>query len=154
MRIDVLLLLMSLCAVPVASEAAVIHDAAKNDDIAGLAAALDRGADVNESDGFGTPLHIAAIGGNLEATRYLINHSADVNLPTEFGAPLHAAAKVGCLACVKLLVEAGADVNALTPAREPALHFARKFGHSDIADYLFWNGYQVPAAPSISAMLD
>jgi cytochrome c len=154
MRIEVFVILMGLCAIPFASEAAAIHDAAKNDDIAGLAVALDSGADVNEGDRLGAPLYIAAIRGNVEATRYLINHGADVNLPTEFGTPLHAAAKVGCLACVKLLVEAGADVNALTAAREPALHFARKFGHSDIADYLFWNGYQVPVAPSISAMLD
>ena len=153
MRIKEFAFLMVLCAIPITSMAAVSHDAAKKNDIAGLAAALDGGADVNESDGLGTPLYIAAIRGNPEATRFLIERGADVNFPNEFGTPLHAAAKVGCLACVKLLVEAGADANALTPAREPPIHFARKFGHLDVADYLFRNGYQIPVANPVSAML-
>lgn len=154
MRIKIFVLLMCLCLVPLTSKAAAIHDAAKNDDLAGIAAALDGGADVNESDGWVTPLYYAAARGNLEATRFLIKHDADVNLPTKFGTPLHAAAKAGSLDCVKLLVEAGADVNALTPEREPAVHFAKKFGHATVADYLFKNGYQVPVPPSISAMLN
>jgi cytochrome c len=154
MRIQFIVVLMWLCCIPLSSRAAAIHDAAKKNDIAGIVAALDGGADVNESDRVGTPLYIATIRGNLDAARFLVEHGADVNMPNEFGTPLHAAAKVGCLACVKLLVEAGADLNALTPGREPALHFARKFGHSDVADYLFNNGYQVPAPPPISAMLN
>ena len=153
MRMKVFGFLMCLCAIPLTSKAGAIHDAVKNDDIAGIAAALDGGADANESDGLTTPLYAASIRGNLEATRLLIQHGADANTPTKYGTPLHAAAKVGCLACVKLLVEAGADANALTPEREPAIHFAKKFGHADVADYLFKNGYQVPVPPPISAML-
>ena len=137
----------------VACYAAAIHDAAKKGDIEAIAAALDSGADANESDGLVTPLYIVAMRSNLEATRLLIKRGADVNLATKYGMPLHAAAKVGCLDCVKLLVEAGADANALTPDREPPVHFAKKFGNPDVADYLFSNGYQVPVSPPVSAML-
>jgi len=153
MRTNVFVFLMCLCSLPLTSKAGAIHDAAKNDDLAGIAAALDGGADANESDGLVTPLYTAAIRANPEATRLLIERGADANMPTKFGTPLHAAAKAGCLACVKLLVEAGADANALTPEREPPVHFAKKFGHSDVAEYLFENGYQVPVPPPISAML-
>jgi len=135
--------------------AAAIHDAAKKDDVVGVAAALDSGTNVNDTDGglMQTPLYIAAIGGSLEAMKLLIKRGADVNFPTEFGTPLHGAAATGCLACVKLLVEAGADVNAITPYREPAIHLATKYGFSDIVDYLLKHGYVVPMPPPISAML-
>jgi cytochrome c len=152
--IKVFVFLMCLCLVPLNLNAAAIHDAAKKDDLAGIAAALDSGADANESDGLVTPLFIVAVRSNLEAMRLLMNHGADVNLPTKYGTPLHAAAKVGCLACVKLLLEAGADANALTPEREPAVHLAKKFGYAEVADYLFKNGYLVPVPPPISAMLN
>jgi cytochrome c len=138
---------------PVASYAAAIHDATTKDDVAGITAALESGADVNESDGVVTPLYIAAIRGKPDTTRLLIEQGADVNLPSRNGSPLHGAAQTGCLECVKLLVEAGADVNAITPAREPAVHLARKFGHSEVADYLMQNGYKIPVPPSIPEFL-
>lgn len=154
MRWFSLFVLILFANIPAAAYAAAIHDAAKKDDTAGIAAALDSGADANESDGLVTPLYIAAINGNLEAVRLLIKDGADVNLHTKFGTPLHAAAQKGCLACVKLLVEAGADANALTPERKPAVHLAKKFGHSDVADYLFKHGYITPVPPPISAKLN
>jgi cytochrome c len=118
-------LLMCFCLSPMTAKASAIHDAAKKGDMAGLAAALDGGADANEIDGLVTPLYVAAINSNPEAVKLLIKHGADVNLPTKFGMPLHAAAQRGCLACVKLLVEAGADVNALAPERKPAVHLPK-----------------------------
>jgi cytochrome c len=138
---------------PITANAGAIHDAAKKDDFAGIAAALDGGADANENDGLVTPLYIAAIRGKPVAVELLIERGADANLPTQLGTPLHAAAKAGCLACVKLLVEAGADVNALTPKREPAVHIAKKFGYSEVADYLLKHGHISPVPPPISAKL-
>ncbi len=138
---------------PIATKAGAIHDATKKDDIAGIAAALDAGADANENDGLVTPLYIAAIRGKPESVSLLIKRGADAHLATELGMPLHAAAKAGCLACVKLLVEAGADVNALTLKREPAIHFAKKFGYSEVADYLFTHGHITPVPPPISEKL-
>ena len=145
--------LISFCSIPLPSEAAAIHDAAKKGDMAGIAAALNGGADANEIDGLVSPLYVAAINANLEAVKLLIKHGADVNLPTKFGTPLHAAAQRGCLACVKLLVEAGADVNALAQERKPAVHLAKKFGYSDVVDYLFMHGYITPVPPPISTKL-
>jgi cytochrome c len=136
------------------SHAAAIHDAAKKGDVAGIAAALDGGADANEIAGLVTPLYVAAINGHLEAVRLLISRGADVNLSIKFGTPLHAAAQKGCLACVKLLVEAGADVNALAPERKPVIHLAKKFGYSDVADYLVKHGYITPVPPPISEKLN
>jgi cytochrome c len=146
--------LMCFCLAPLPAKAAAIHDAAKKGDMAGIAAALDGGADVNQIDGLVTPLYVAAINSNPEAVKLLITHGADVNLPTKFGAPLHAAAQRGCLACVKLLVEAGADVNVLAPERKPAVHLAKKFGYSDVVDYLFKHGYIAPVPPPISTDLN
>lgn len=135
------------------SHAAPIHDAAKKGDVAGIAAALDGGADANEIAGLVTPLYVAAINGHLEAVKLLVTRGADVNLSIKFGSPLHAAAQKGCLACVKLLVEAGADVNALAPERKPVIHLAKKFGYSDVADYLINHGYITPVPDPISAKL-
>ena len=112
--------------------------------MAGIAAALDGGADVNEIAGLVSPLYIATINSKLEAVKLLIKRGADVSLSTKFGSPLHAAAQTGCLDCVKLLVEAGADVNALTPERKPPIHLAKKFGYSEVADYLVMHGYVIP----------
>lgn len=121
--------------------------------MAGLIAALDGGADVNEIAGLVTPLYVATINIHVEAAKLLIERGADVNLATKFGAPLHAAAQRGCLACVKLLVEAGADVNALTPERKPAIHIAKRFGYSEVADYLVVHGFITPVPPPISPKL-
>lgn len=153
MHFQAFVFLMILFLSALHANAAAIHDAAKKGDMAGITAALDGGADVNEIDGLVTPLYVATINTNLEAVKLLIKHGADVNLPTKFGTPLHAAAQRGCLACVKLLVEAGADVNALTPERKPAIHLAKKFGYSDVVDYFFMHGYITPVPPPISPKL-
>jgi cytochrome c len=153
MHFQALFFLMFLSLSALAANAAALHDAAKKGDTAGIAAALDGGSDVNEIAGLVTPLYIAAINGHLEAMQLLIERGADVNLSIKFGTPLHAAAQKGCLACVKLLVEAGADVNALAPERKPVIHLARKFGYSDVADYLVSHGYKTPMPEPISAKL-
>ena len=154
MHFQALVFLIFLFLSALSANAAAIHDAAKKGDFAGIDAALGGGANANEIAGLVTPLYVAAINGHLEAMQLLIKRGADVNLPIKFGTPLHAAAQKGCLACVKLLVEAGADVNALTPERKPPVHFAKKFGHSDVADYLFEHGYITPVPPPISAILN
>lgn len=154
MHLKTLVFLMCLFLSPIPAKAAALHDAAKKGDIAGIVAALDSGADVNEIAGLVTPLYVATINTNIEAMKLLIERGADVNLPAKFGAPLHAAAQRGCLDCVKLLVNAGADVNALTPERKPAIHLAKKFGYSEVADYLVIHGYINPVPPPVSPKLN
>ena len=50
------------------TNAALIHDAAKKGDAAAVAAALDKGADVNDSDGSATALYYAVTKRHLETT--------------------------------------------------------------------------------------
>ena len=60
-----------------------------------------------------TPLHVAALIGNLEQVKYHIKHGADVNEKSGDGkTPLHYAALSGSREVVKYLVEHGANVNA------------------------------------------
>jgi len=106
------------------AEAAALHDAARNGDVAAIAAALDGGTDVNADDG-GTALYIAARRGHLEAVRLLIERGADVNAHTKSGMPLLAAATKSKAEVVKLLLEKGADPN-LQFGGYGALHLAAK----------------------------
>jgi cytochrome c len=65
MRGFLLFVLILFGHIPVASHAAAIHDAAKKGDVAGIAAELDAGADINAIDGGATPLYFAARRGTL-----------------------------------------------------------------------------------------
>ena len=93
-----------------------IHDAARNGDLAGVQAELDKGVDVDESDDSWpgmTPLHYAADEGHTEVVELLIANGADVNAKDENGrTPLHLATYWGEKEIVELLIAAGADVNA------------------------------------------
>ena len=162
--------------------AAPIHDAAKYGDVPALTASLEAGADVNESDGWATPLWYAARRGHEDAAKLLIARGADVNLTTKSSGPpllaaierkngilvklllasgadsktksaLHLAAKSGCLACVTALVDLGADVNALNQDREPPIHAAKLIGSQAIADYLATHGAVTPKIAPILAKL-
>jgi len=70
-----------------------IHDAAKNGDLAGVQAELDKGVDVNAKDeNERTPLHYAAGGGHKEIAELLISKGADVSAKNNYGkTPLDAA---------------------------------------------------------------
>ena len=134
-----------------------IHDAARNGNLAGVQAELDKGVDVNAKDTFffmdsgdgfiipyyeRTPLHEAAIEGHREIVELLIAKGADVNVKSADGTtPLHFAARHKGIA--ELLIDKGADVNAkgwkgLTP-----LHEAASSGHKEIAEQLIAKGADV-----------
>jgi ankyrin repeat protein len=91
-----------------------IHDAAKNGDLAGVQAELDKGTDVNAKDEWGwTPLHSAAGIGHKETVELLISEGADVNAMTNTGwTPLHLAGSGGQKEIAELLIANGANVNA------------------------------------------
>ena len=134
-----------------------IHDAARNGNLAGVQAELDKGVDVNAKDTFffmdsgdgfiipyyeRTPLHEAAMEGHKEIVELLITKGADVNVKSADGTtPLHFAARHNGIA--ELLIDKGADVNAkgwkgLTP-----LHEAASSGHKEIAEQLIAKGADV-----------
>lgn len=140
-----LLLLIWFCLIPAASQAAAIHDAAKNGDIAAIAAALDAGADVNESDGLATPLHYAVNRQHFDAAKLLVERGADVNAVSKLGgAPLMAAVTKNRIEFITLLLAHGADPNA-TAGKQAPLHVAIKKGCLDCVTALVEAGADVNA---------
>ena len=107
-------------------------------DTAGVNELLDRGADVNESDGANTPLLLAAWEGHHDTMRALLARGADVNSrETYFGwTALMTAARDGHNTTVKILLEHGADVNAVGKDGNTALMLARELSRTEIVRLL------------------
>jgi len=119
-----------------------IHKAAATADLAGVQAALGRGADVNAGDdGRITPLQHATGNGHKEIAQLLIAKGADVNTKdSDGGTPLHLAAIGGYMEIAELLINNGADVNAKNFQSKSPLDFAIKYKQTDIADLLRKHG--------------
>jgi cytochrome c len=133
------------CLMPVTSQAAAIHDAAKKGDVAAISAALDAGADVNESDGLAAPLHYAVNRQHLDAAKLLIERGANVNAVSKLGgAPLMAAVTKGRVEFITLLLAHNADPNA-TAGKQAPLHVAIKKGCLDCVTALVEAGADVNA---------
>jgi cytochrome c len=140
-----MLLLICFCLMPLTSHAAAIHDAAKKGDIAAIAAALDAGANVNEPDGYATPLYYAVSRQHLDAAKLLIERGADVNAGSKIGGPpLMAAAAKDKLELITLLLAHGADPNSTVRGPTP-LHVAVKHGCLDCVKALVSAGADVNA---------
>lgn len=140
-----MLLLICFCLIPLTSEAAAIHDAAKKGDIAAIAAALDAGAKVNESEGLATPLNYAVNRQHLDAAKLLIERGGDVNAVSKLGgAPLMAAVTKNRLEFITLLLAHGADPNA-TAGKQAPLHVAIKKACLDCVTALVEAGADVNA---------
>jgi cytochrome c len=146
MRGFLLFILLVLVHTPIASHAAAIHDAAMKGDVAGITAALDAGADVDESDGRATPLYLAVRGGHFAAAKLLVERGADVNAaPT----PLMGPALMPALAkrridLINLLLDGGANPNSRRN-RENALHIAVNLDCLDCVKSLVEAGADVNA---------
>ena len=122
------LLSICFCLIPLASQAAAIHDAAKKGDIAAIAAALDAGANANKSDGLATPLVYAVNRQHLDAAKLLLERGADVNVASKIGgSPLMAAVAKNRLEFIALLLAHGANPNP-TAGKQTPLHVAVKHG--------------------------
>lgn len=134
--------------IPIASNAAAIHDAAKTGDVAAIAAALDAGADVNGSNGIATPLYYTVDRRHLEAAKLLIARGADANLAAKWGPPLMAAAESGKPEFVRLLLDAGADASVVFKSHT-ALHYAAGNGRLDCVVTLVERGADVNALNSL-----
>lgn len=148
MRASVSFLTICLCLSPLPSQAAAIHDAAKKGDVAAISAALDAGANVNESDAVAPPLYYAVSGAHLEAAKLLIEAGADVNALSGFGiGPLGPAVGKRNLDLIKLLLDHGANPNS-TIGTETVLHSAAEHGCLDCVKALVEAGADVNAVSS------
>jgi hypothetical protein len=75
-----------------------------------------------------TPLLVAILYKQDQATRFLLQRGADPNYNNpNYGVPLHLAIRTGDAASVKLLIEAGADVNSVNVAGQTALQMLSSF---------------------------
>ena len=100
---------------------------------------LRRGADPNirGDSTLLTPLHMAALNGQVDVSRILLQHKTDRNaLDVEGQTPFHLASKQGHIRLARLLLEHGVDVNALDNNHSTALHLTSKEGHTDVARWL------------------
>jgi cytochrome c len=96
-----------------------LHDAAKDGDTAAIAAALDAGEGVNDSDAMAPPLFHAARRGHVEAAELLLARGADVNAPSKLGPPVIAAASAASAELLDLLLAKGADPNVVQAGASP-----------------------------------
>ncbi|XP_040057061.2 BRCA1-associated RING domain protein 1 [Gasterosteus aculeatus] len=84
-----------------------------------------------------TPLHLAAIKGDVEAVNTLLDQGADPNLKDNAGwTPLHEACNLGHLLVVELLVSRGALLNTPGYENDSPLHDAVRNGHPAIVQQL------------------
>nr|XP_009665430.1 PREDICTED: ankyrin repeat domain-containing protein 12 [Struthio camelus australis] len=88
-----------------------------------------------------TPLHMAAIRGDVKQVKELISLGANVNVKDFAGwTPLHEACNVGYYDVAKVLIAAGADVNTQGLDDDTPLHDSASSGHRNIVKLLLRHG--------------
>ncbi|KAI4872787.1 hypothetical protein NFI96_020719 [Prochilodus magdalenae] len=93
-----------------------------------------------------TPLHLAAIKGDVEATKELLDQGADPNLKDHAGwTPLHEACNLGHVGVVEVLLQQGALLNTPGYENDSPLHDAVRNGHVAVAKLLLEHG----ASPNV-----
>ena len=99
---------------------------------------LDAGADANARGDSVTPLHSAALNGNVEIAELLLGRGAAVDA-TGFrhnDTPLQVAALHGNADVVRLLLANGADLNAQNMLHKTALQLAQEHQQTNVIDIL------------------
>ena len=152
--------LLAVCvpsqAEPKTAEPDNIWAAAAKGDIEAVTRHLKKGTDINATfvapgvpGSGGTPLHLAILGDQAEAVKFLIEKGADVNAKAKDasgGPPLHWAVGLGRVGIAKLLIQAGAKVNATDNGRTAALLVAAVVGRTDLAELLLASGADIKSA--------
>ncbi|XP_043091731.1 caskin-1 isoform X16 [Puntigrus tetrazona] len=89
-----------------------------------------------DTDGF-SPLHHAALNGNVEVISLLLESQAIVDIRDQKGMrPLHYAAWQGKSEPMKLLLKSGSSVNGQSDEGQIPLHLAAQHGHYDVSEML------------------
>jgi ankyrin repeat protein len=122
-------------------------DAAKSGDKEALRALLQKGTNVNVTDGDGTTaLHWASYRDDLETADLLIRAGAKVNAANDLGAtPLWTACENGSEAMVRRLLAAGANPNAKLLLGETPIMLASRVGNPAVVEQLAAKGADVDA---------
>ena len=120
-------------------------DAARTADAGAVRALIQKGANVNATEGDGTTaLHWAAHRDDLATVDLLIRSGARVNAANDLGAtPLWAACLNGNPAIVRRLLQAGANPNAALLLGETPLMVAARSGNADVVEQLTAKGAAV-----------
>lgn len=125
------------------SQAAPLHDAAKQGDLALITKLLDEGADVNKRSAIATPLYYAAQENHLEAVKLLLQRGANPNGQSVGGTALQHAARAGSIEIARILLENGADPNVPFKMGINALHLAAQQGHLEVVKLFLDHGADV-----------
>ncbi len=122
-----------------------LHDAARRGDIERIETLLDDGLAIDSVDDENkTPLAMAALHHQTDATLYLISRNARVDAIDNKGrTPLHSAAYCGDLVAAKALIDAGADLEASNQYYETPLSTAVRKSRKELALYLIGIGASV-----------
>lgn len=119
-----------------------LREAVKSADIERVSSLIGESKErLQQTTPFGTWLHIAAKGGNLELVQRLISMGVDVNARggTFGGSPVNLAAGYGQPHIVRALLAAGAELDVSEPERNP-LFSAIQGGHMEIVKLLIERG--------------
>src|SRR5581483_4667348 len=130
---------MALTGCSVLEPATPLQQAAAHDDVAALAALLNKAGDPNEIGAHGiTPLATAARVGALNSIRFLAARGADLNRGSGVNGwtPIMHAIHKHQLASIRALLDAGADINARGESRTTALLLASQSGYREAVKFL------------------
>jgi|RhiMetdeSRZDD1v2_1073273.scaffolds.fasta_scaffold20425_4 ankyrin repeat protein len=130
-----------------------LHEAVRAGDVEAVRSVIASGADVNQSDSWGTALAIAVSKGSDKIAELLIDAGADVERPTSstVGAehPLHlAATRSSRVATARLLVSRGAKLDARDKSGRTPLITAIVADNIEVADVLLAAGADIDAVDS------
>ncbi|QQR49182.1 ankyrin repeat domain-containing protein [bacterium] len=138
------LLITTSCAMPAAkSEQALaqilkksqsLHQVVRWNNAPSIVLLVINGADINERNSAGeTPLHVAAMFGNLHCLARILDFKADINAQDNIGkTPLHHAVSWKHKECISTLLARGACVNIQDRRGFTPLHCAAQVGALDI----------------------
>jgi ankyrin repeat protein len=132
------------------TKAANLRDAVRSGDIAAVRWVVQSRANVNESDAWGTPLHIAVVKGADEIVKLLLDAGADLERATSPNVggqrPLHLAATHASGASIaRLLIGRGAHTDARDAAGRTPLITAIMADNLEVADVLLSAGADLEA---------
>lgn len=108
---------------------------------------------INETDKL-TPLHQAAIRGNLKMVKFLVNNGADVNAKFLGANPLHFAVTKEHIKVMKYLIKKGSEVNTKYIYDEPILYTPCLSCNKEAVEILLKNKAEVNTFSNGIAMID